>query len=272
MMWKNFFFFSASQRAGIILLIVLIVFASVLNFYFPYFFERQSFVGDSASLKELEIFKTTLVSLDSLRKRERFQRNSYTASHKSNYAHEDSPFRTKKSSRFVRNDQAGNASKPKSFPTLVPDSSNLLEKNRKHENVNLSVPILVELNSADTAELMIIKGIGKGYAHSIIRFRRQTGGFVHVEQLREIYGMTPENFDRIKSYCFVNPDLINKINVNTASVDKLKKHPYLNFYQAKQIYELRRKRGKLSGFYDLKGLSEMNDSTLMKIMPYLSFE
>jgi len=132
--------------------------------------------------------------------------------------------------------------------------------------------IIVELNSADTTELMQIKGIGKGYARSIIKFRQQTGGFADVEQLLEIYGMTQENYDRIKDFCTVDANLINPININTASIERLKSHPYLNFYKAKQIYELRRKQGKLTNWDDLQELSEVNDSIIQRIKPYFKFE
>jgi competence ComEA-like helix-hairpin-helix protein len=119
---------------------------------------------------------------------------------------------------------------------------------------------------------MQVKGIGRGYAKGIVRFRRETGGFISVEQLREVYGMSPENFERIRSSCTVNIDLVRKINVNTATVERLNAHLYLNFYQSKAIYELRRKKGKLNGMTDLKGLSEFKPEDLSKIQPYLTFE
>jgi competence ComEA-like helix-hairpin-helix protein len=135
---------------------------------------------------------------------------------------------------------------------------------------NPSSPI--ELNSADTAQLMQVKGIGRYYAKSIVRFRQETGGFFSVEQLSEIYGMTPENLEKIKPYCTVNPDRIEKIKVNISSVDRLNRHPYISFYQAKAIYELRRKKGKLHQFGELKNLPEFTEEQLKKIEPYLSFE
>ncbi len=135
---------------------------------------------------------------------------------------------------------------------------------------NPSSPI--ELNSADTTQLMQVKGIGKYFAKSIVRFRQNTGGFFSVEQLSEIYGMTPENVEKIKPYCTVNPDLIEKIKVNISSVDRLNRHPYISFYQAKAIYELRRKKGKLHQFDELKNLPEFTEDQLKKIEPYLSFE
>ena len=135
-----------------------------------------------------------------------------------------------------------------------------------------SKTIIVELNSADTTLLMQVKGIGRGYAKGIVRFRSQTGGFVAVEQMKEIYGMRPENFERIKDFCVVNKSLVRKIKINTATVEKLNAHPYINFYQAKAIYELRRKKGRLNRIEDLKEINEISTENLEKISPYLSFE
>ncbi|MFZ4583398.1 MAG: helix-hairpin-helix domain-containing protein, partial [Paludibacter sp.] len=124
----------------------------------------------------------------------------------------------------------------------------------------------------DTTELMQVYGIGRGYAKAIVRFRQQTGGFVSVEQLRELFGMTDANFDKISPSCTVNMQLVRKIAVNTASVEKLNAHPYLNFYESKAIYEFRRRKGKLNAATQLSVLSEIKPETLRKISPYLSFE
>ena len=145
------------------------------------------------------------------------------------------------------------------------DSLFLKRKDKKKD-------IIVELNSADTTLLMLVTGIGRGYAKGIIRFRQLTGGFVNVDQLTEIYGMRQENFEKILPFCKVNAALIKKIKVNKASVERLKSHPYLNFYQSKAIYELRRKKGKLNNINELKILSEFSSESLTKIETYLSFE
>lgn len=308
-MWKNFFFFSGSQRAGIILLVILIVLFSIINFYLPHFSGDVSFVDDSICLAEFESFKKSLVSLDSLKRKQRFesfeQRNDFSYKEKfKKQSYKLFPFDPNEldSAGFVAlglkpyvasnilkyRKKGGRFSDRKSFsrvygireekyhelePYISMSSENSKITNIKSINNDEKTAVfIIDLNSADTAELMRIKGVGKGYARSIIRFRQQTGGFVHVDQLREMYGMTQENFEKIKPYCSANPTLVNKININTASVDKLRAHPYLNFYQARQIYELRRKKGKLTGLSDLYGLSELNDSVLIKISPYLKFE
>ena len=119
---------------------------------------------------------------------------------------------------------------------------------------------------------MQVTGIGRGYARGIIRYRQLTGGFISVDQLSEIYGMRQENLEIIRPHCKVNQELVRKIKVNIASVERLKSHPYLNFYQSKAIYELRRKKGKLKNIKELKVLPEFTPESLAKIEPYLSFD
>lgn len=130
----------------------------------------------------------------------------------------------------------------------------------------------LDLNTADTTSLMQIKGIGRGYARAIVRFRAQAGGYVNKEQLRELPHMTQEKFESIEPFFTINSTLVRKINVNIASVDRLKGHPYLNFYQAKALYEYRRKKGKIKNIDELKHLEEFDTETITKIQPYLQFE
>ena len=93
-----------------------------------------------------------------------------------------------------------------------------------------------------------------------------------MEQIREVYGMNPENFEQIKSFLSTDASLITKISINKASVERLKSHPYLNFSKAREIYELRRDRGKLKDIEELRKLHSLSDEDLQRIEPYLSFE
>lgn len=132
--------------------------------------------------------------------------------------------------------------------------------------------IVLELNSADTASLKLIKGIGTSFAKRIVSYRNILGGYASVEQLKEVYGMKPEMYEQIRNSFTVNPSGIRKININTASIEKLKSHPYLHdFEKAKAVYEYRRKKIKLKSIDDLKVLDELNDDDLRKMEPYLSF-
>lgn len=130
---------------------------------------------------------------------------------------------------------------------------------------------IIELNSADTTQLQQIKGIGPGFARRIVGYRKRLGGFVNIEQLHEVWGMTPELYRSIAPHFSVNPKLIQTINVNKASIERLKYHPYLNFYKAKAIYELRLTKGSLKSVKELKNIDVIDQETLAKIEPYLSF-
>ena len=316
-MWKDFFYFSRGQRAGIIILIVLIVLALAANYVLSYYFPITE-KSDAKFQTEVLAFKHSLVSRDSLRQidwqRQKEERQRlYEEKYKNNYTPfpESKTYSKKESSvlstfdpntidsaGFVRlglkpfiaanilkyRKSGGKFRTPADFSKvygILPDKFKELEAYiaiaevklvNKESTTSKRADIIVELNSADTVLLMQVKGIGRGYAKGIVRFRQTTGGFVSVDQLSEVYGMRPENLEKIRPFCVVNQSLVKKIKVNIASVERLKSHPYLNFYKAKAIFELRRSKGKLHTINDLNVLSEFTADDLVRIEPYLSFE
>jgi len=130
---------------------------------------------------------------------------------------------------------------------------------------------VIALNEADTTLLVRIPGIGPSFAKRITGYRKLLGGYHRVEQLQEIYGMYEELYTQIAPYFKINPDDIVRIPVNSASLEQLRAHPYLNFYQAKAIVELRKKRGRLAGVEDLQLLEEFTPEDWTRITPYLTF-
>lgn len=70
----------------------------------------------------------------------------------------------------------------------------------------------------------------------------------------------------------VTPAGLHKIQVNSASLDKLRSHPYMDFYKAKAIMEYRRKRGKIKGLSQLSMFEEFTEKDLKRLSPYLTFE
>ncbi len=129
---------------------------------------------------------------------------------------------------------------------------------------------ILELNSADTASLQLIRGIGKYTAVQIVRYRQQLGGFVSVEQLREIEMATA--VDSIISSFTVCPDSVRTIPVNKSTVERLNRHPYLTFTQAKALYTLRREQVRLHDINTIRTLPEFTEKDLLRLHPYLSFE
>jgi len=142
---------------------------------------------------------------------------------------------------------------------------------QKQEKITLGT--VIDVNSADTSDLKKIPYIGSAFAQRIIKYRQLLGGFYAVEQVKEIYGMDKELFLKIAPYLTVseNPNL-QTIAVNQSSLDRLKLHPYINFYQAKIIVELRKKKGKIRDISELSLLEEFSENDLKRLAHYLSFE
>lgn len=125
----------------------------------------------------------------------------------------------------------------------------------------------VAVNHADTTELMKVPGIGSYYAKAILRYREQLGGFASSSQLREIDGF-PES---AIAFLRISPGEIKKLNINKLTLNQLRKHPYLNFYQAKEICDYRRLRGPLHSLQDLKLLKDFPPAEIERLSPYVDF-
>lgn len=132
--------------------------------------------------------------------------------------------------------------------------------------------LLVELNSADTTELKQIRGIGSVFAMRILKFRDALGGFVSKEQLLEVYGFDREKFEQVSPQVVLDTLKINKLNLNTASVEDLDRHPYITKKQAVAIFTSRVKKGDFSKAEEVKNIALMNDSSFVKVAPYLTVQ
>lgn len=126
-----------------------------------------------------------------------------------------------------------------------------------------------DLNTADTTQLKLIRGIGSGYARRIVKFRDILGGFANVNQVRETYGLPTETADELLKYSFVNGNL-KKLKVNQLSIADLR-HPYLKFAQARAIIAYREQHGNFKSLEDLKQIKILDDATIQKLEPYLEF-
>ncbi|HEY1038514.1 MAG TPA: helix-hairpin-helix domain-containing protein [Bacteroidia bacterium] len=132
-------------------------------------------------------------------------------------------------------------------------------------------PSLVELNTADSTQIVYLPMIGPGFTKRILKFRNALGGFYKVEQLKEVYGMADSTYNAIKDKITINTTAIKKLNVNVAGIDELKKHPYINYTIANSIVNYRSKHGLYKSLDDLKEVGTINDATLEKLAAYLSF-
>ncbi|MBQ7462178.1 MAG: helix-hairpin-helix domain-containing protein [Bacteroidaceae bacterium] len=126
----------------------------------------------------------------------------------------------------------------------------------------------IDINTADTALLKMIPGIASKRAARIVAYRSKLGGFVSVEQAMEAIEMP----DTVLNYMTVSALPVAKINVNNLSVQQLMKHPYLNFYQAKAIFEHRRNKGDLHSIEELSRLEAFKPTDIDRLRPYITFD
>ena len=125
----------------------------------------------------------------------------------------------------------------------------------------------VTLDDADTASLRKVPGIGRYYASRIVRYRNDLGGYVSVAQLSEIEGI-PE---AALSYFRVMGGAVRKLKLNRLTLNEMKHHPYINFYQARRIIDYRRLKGPLHGIDDLRLLKDFSQRDIERLRPYVEF-
>lgn len=125
----------------------------------------------------------------------------------------------------------------------------------------------VVLNTADTTQLRTVPGIGTYYAKEIVRHGQWLGGYVSVDQLDEIEGFPQES----KKYFVIQDASPKKLNVNKLDLQQLRKHPYINYYQAKTILDYRRLHGKITSLDDLRLSKDFPPEAIRRLEPYVEF-
>lgn len=124
---------------------------------------------------------------------------------------------------------------------------------------------VVELNSADTTELKKIPGIGSGIARMITGYRNRLGGFYDIAQLKEIH----LDVEKLRPWFNVATGNTRRLNINRTGIERLKAHPYINFYQAKIIVEYSKKKGILKSLKQLSLYEEFTPQDLERISHYI---
>ena len=130
---------------------------------------------------------------------------------------------------------------------------------------------ILELNTADSSQLVGLNGIGPKLSSRILSYRKSLGGFVNVVQLKEIYGMKDSLYNLFADHVIVNPDNIKKIKINTITIDELKKHVYIKYMIAQSIINYRQKHGNFANEQDLIKVGSLNEELINKLKPYIDY-
>ena len=125
----------------------------------------------------------------------------------------------------------------------------------------------VDINTADTAELKRIPGIGSYFARRIVELRQRRQAFVSPDELLSI-----RNFPETALTYMTASQNFAKIHINQSSLQQLKAHPLINYTQATDILRYRRLNGNIRSVNDISNLPSFTPEQLARLKPFLLFE
>lgn len=156
-------------------------------------------------------------------------------------------------------------------PYIKIESKSYEAKTYNDNSEKIEVDLLViELNSATHEELINIKGVGDYTAKGILKYKKILGGFHSVNQLKEVYGISDDNYEKIKPQIEIDISTIIRLNVNYLSVPELKKHPYITWEIANAIID-KRLIDKLTTVQFLVEDNYITQEELDRLLPYIKY-
>lgn len=286
---EDYFSFSKSQTRGILVLFSCILIVGILNYKIPIWFNKNKKTPSPALTRLI-----SLIEMDSSSSGDYYP-NNYASKYKAlkltpfkfnpntlnetgfkklglrdklvatllNYRNKGGKFYNKESLKRIYGLHEDE------YKQLEPyiDIPNSVSFHKEYKKPDI---IRIELNSADTSQLIRLRGIGAKLSMNIIRLREQLGGFVRIEQIKEAYGISESTFDMIKSSLYINHTLIKTISLNEATLYELNAHPYLRGDLARALVEFRKSQHyKIDNLNQIKEIPLINEEIFRKIVPYL---
>jgi len=158
---------------------------------------------------------------------------------------------------------------------VLPDRANPKDNIRRKENIKkkdkelLRKDTVINLNKADTFNLLLVHGIGPYYARRICKYRDLLGGFSNIEQLKEVYGINDTVYNKINTSLKVDTSAIEKIQLNNTTFKNLIRHPYISAYQTKAIMKYIDYKGTIQSKNELIENNILDEQTYNKVSIYL---
>ena len=128
--------------------------------------------------------------------------------------------------------------------------------------------VLVDINTGSEEQLVEIPGIGPYFAKKIVEHRNALGGYVGREQLLEIWKFDEIKLAEIESFIFISPTEITRIDINLATFEQLKGHPYIDYSVANSIVKMR-EQDRFNSISDIKRSKLIDEELFNKLTPYI---
>ena len=132
-----------------------------------------------------------------------------------------------------------------------------------------------DLNLADTTQLMQIRGIGRGRAKGLVKYRAALGGYVHENQLADFFMLrdAPDLVDSLRKYTFVAAGFAPRpVLINSATFDELWPQPLVGKPLARLIVAFRQQHGPFKTPDDLRQIKILKEADFVKLRPYILCE
>ena len=292
---KDFFYFNRSEQSGILFLIALILILLSTIILIPHFTQKQpqdftEIEKEIQSLIQAKQPNSPHKEPEILEKSENFQKFYFNPNHASkdelknlgipekliktviNYREKGGKFKTK-------NDLKKIYGFPDSLfrelePYLMTEKEMVTQKKEASDSLYTHQKIfqaeLTEINTADSIDLIQIKGIGSYTAGKILYYRKKWNGFYSLEQLYEIQGLKKENVDTFIDKLTLNTSSIKKIDINTVSHDELKNLYGINWNTVNAILAYRKQHGKYKTTNEIMNTGIIDSITYKKLENYIT--
>ncbi len=292
--WKRYFQFTRKERNGILFLLIILVVVWTFYFAMDYYFEKKE-VDFSSFEQEVNHFYRQLDSINEQKQQSVSAQIAYNkdtckveinspdlntllciglseklAKTWINYLNKGGKFKSVEEVKKLwgMNDSIYNNLLPYLFCEGQEQQFDLKKRSQEKELRKIE---MVELNTADSLQLMSLPSIGSSFAKRIIKYRERLGGFVTKEQLKEIYGFSEEMFEKVSPYVYVDVFEVKKLHLNKADYLTLIQHPYLSKNMVKGILQLRKNVGNITSKEELIMHNVISLEDWEKIKWYVEF-
>ena len=294
----KYFGFNKRERNGIITLLGIILVLLIVRITLPYFTEREEKLTitklnpilndtivttlkiktDSTSispLKKNRVTTTKLFSFDpntiTLKEAKQLGFKDKTANTLIHYREKGGKFKTKEDLKKLYGISEKFYSEIESYIVIEKKEVEKTKILFEHKPPTASIK-QIDINTADSIQFVSLPMIGPATTKKILKFRNALGGFYSIEQLKEVYGMKDSVYQLIQPRLISSSITIRKINVNSASYEEFKKHPYINHVVASTIVAYRQKHGNYKALEKLKNVGTIDDALFDKLKNYFLIE
>ena len=300
--WKDFFAFTKKERSGILTLVILILLTIAARIFLSSWTTHENQISQEAfqSMDSLQQNITTM-------RQEKEEKYTYDEPDKYNKKTEkkeevlkpfefnpnklDRPgwkkmgFSSDEVDMIMKfRDAGGNFEKKEDIKNLycvddqeyrklkdyirIDSSKMKKEKTTSEKDEKQSFDQVIDLNKADTIDLVEVPGVGPYYAKQILKYRSALGGYVNKKQLKEVYGLE-NKYENLLAYFKVDTLITDSVKVNTSEYYDILGHPYIDKTLAYKITKYRRMKGNFQSPEDLRKINAVSDSLIRKLEPYI---